>query len=370
MSNQVIHATQEYVENKSNIKKNPNATEGDIIDTHLTVGNRVTNTEEYTPYHSSNIGSFVSGGMRHSKITDENGQTTYEDIIGDGNVADGSNTAVVGGDKNRIQNGYGEAINSCEDTTNSVIIGGYDNYIESSSSCAIISSKDSKVRILGGSSSVILGGYDNEISTTDSIILGGHGNTVSNSGNAGIIVGGAYADSNYEDIFVLGNGISKDNRSNALRVTYNGEIYSRSEYGAEEKKIATEGYVNEQIVSSQTYGYYPEVFRWCDDQYTTDSQWADGRFVTLVGEQIRPATPDDDYILGVTTLEMGFNHPTTTWYACVRSMGKLVVVDDGTCEVNGYCKVGENGVATISNEKSNYRVMARLDDTHIKIILK
>lgn len=48
--------------------------------------------------------------------------------------------------------------------------------------------------------------------------------------------------------------------------------------------------------------------------------------------------------------------------------GQLVTIDDGTCEVNGYCKSGDEGVATKSD--TGYRVMARLDDTHIKILVK
>ena len=49
-------------------------------------------------------------------------------------------------------------------------------------------------------------------------------------------------------------------------------------------------------------------------------------------------------------------------------MGKLVVVDDGTCEVNGYCKAGVNGIATKADD--GYRVMARIDDTHIRVLVR
>ncbi len=54
-------------------------------------------------------------------------------------------------------------------------------------------------------------------------------------------------------------------------------------------------------------------------------------------------------------------------WSAVGTMGKLVVVDDGTCEVNGYCCAGENGVATKATGKSSYRVMERIDNTHIKV---
>lgn len=53
----------------------------------------------------------------------------------------------------------------------------------------------------------------------------------------------------------------------------------------------------------------------------------------------------------------------------VGLMGKLVAVDDGTCQVNGWCTVGTGGMATASTEKTRYRVMERLDNTHIRVLL-
>lgn len=53
----------------------------------------------------------------------------------------------------------------------------------------------------------------------------------------------------------------------------------------------------------------------------------------------------------------------------VGLLGKLVAVDDGTCTVNGWCTVGVDGVATSSTERTKYRVMARLDDTHIRVMI-
>ena len=50
-------------------------------------------------------------------------------------------------------------------------------------------------------------------------------------------------------------------------------------------------------------------------------------------------------------------------------MGKLVAVDDGSCVVNGWCKVGMGGIAVHSSARTPYRVMARLDDTHIRILI-
>lgn len=53
---------------------------------------------------------------------------------------------------------------------------------------------------------------------------------------------------------------------------------------------------------------------------------------------------------------------------CVGSQGQLIMVDDGTCIEDGYCKCGKNGVGT--KAISGYRVMKRLDPTHIKIVME
>ena len=54
----------------------------------------------------------------------------------------------------------------------------------------------------------------------------------------------------------------------------------------------------------------------------------------------------------------------------VGMLGKLFVRDDGTCQVNGYATVGENGVATASEEKTNMRVLSRINDNVIRVLLK
>ena len=57
-------------------------------------------------------------------------------------------------------------------------------------------------------------------------------------------------------------------------------------------------------------------------------------------------------------------------WGCVGMFGKLYVRDDGTCQVNGYAKVGNDGVLTVSDEKTNMRVMSRVNDHVIRVLLK
>ena len=53
----------------------------------------------------------------------------------------------------------------------------------------------------------------------------------------------------------------------------------------------------------------------------------------------------------------------------VGMMGKLYVRDDGTCVVNGYADV-KDGIATKANGKTNMRVMERINDSIVRVLLK
>ncbi len=57
-------------------------------------------------------------------------------------------------------------------------------------------------------------------------------------------------------------------------------------------------------------------------------------------------------------------------WGIVGTHGQLVVIDNGSCQINEYCKVANNGTAIYSEEKTEYRVVERLDDTHIRIVIK
>lgn len=209
-------------------------------------------------------------------------------------------------------------------------------------------------------------------------------------------------------LLVIGNGTKEASRSNAFRVESAGAVYGSGAYNS-------------------SGADYAEMFEWADG----NSQAVDrrGLFVTLEGEKIRLANQEDDYILGVVsacpsvlgdsffgdvwhnkyqrdifgalltetvevpeqTNDLGDMIPAHTevhyienpeynpelqyvpraerpeWTA-VGMLGKLVVVDDGTCQINGFCSVGQNGVATAS--ENGYRVLTRLDDTHVTIIFR
>ena len=53
----------------------------------------------------------------------------------------------------------------------------------------------------------------------------------------------------------------------------------------------------------------------------------------------------------------------------VGLLGKLVAVDDGSCQVNSWCTAGEGGVAVHSEARTRFRVMARLDENHVRLMV-
>lgn len=93
-----------------------------------------------------------------------------------------------------------------------------------------------------------------------------------------------------------------------------------------------------------------------------------GRFVTLDGEKIRLAQPDDDYILGVTSEAPAIIGDKDNPGTPVGLVGKLWVESDGTCKVNGFAVSGANGIAT-DGGSTGYRVMA-VEGNRVKVLVK
>ncbi|MBQ4523293.1 MAG: hypothetical protein IJA10_10140 [Lachnospiraceae bacterium] len=213
-----------------------------------------------------------------------------------------------------------------------------------------------------------------------------------------------------DTVFVIGNGWNTTSapRSNAFRVTFDGVTYATGEY-------TTSG------------ADYAEFFEWLDGNINEEDRR--GYFVTLDGDKIRIAN-SNDYIIGIISgqpsvvgngdedwmgryilddfgsyiyeefkyIEKDFNEETKEIITVTKTgtrpkqnpnydsskpytqrkdrpewdyvgmLGVLSVRDDGTCKVNGYCKVADGGIATASD--TGYRVIKRVTDSVVKIILK
>lgn len=217
--------------------------------------------------------------------------------------------------------------------------------------------------------------------------------------------------------FVIGNGSSSDNTSNAFRVTGEGATVAKKAY-------------------STTGADYAEFREWLDGN--EDNEDRRGYFVTLVGKKIRKANAGE-YIRGVVsalpsvignydeewmgryirddfgafiTETFEYEDEVITGYTedgepiietatktgtkwkenpeydkekeyipreerkewdAVGMVGELSVRDDGTCKVNGYCKCADGGIATNAEVSEYsyltpiYRVVDRVTENIVKI---
>ena len=93
-----------------------------------------------------------------------------------------------------------------------------------------------------------------------------------------------------------------------------------------------------------------------------------GRFVTLDGEKIRLAQPEDSYILGVTSENPAIIGNKDNDGVPVGLVGKLWVESDGTCKVNGFAVSGTDGIAT-DGDSTRYRVMA-VEGNRVKVLVR
>ena len=174
---------------------------------------------------------------------------------------------------------------------------------------------------------------------------------------------------------------------------------------------------------------YAEYFEWEDGNLNYEDRR--GRFVTLDGDKIRLATQSDAWVYGIvsSTPSVVGDAANTCWcnkylrdefgailtepvehpaeldddgnavveayvtyvpiinpeydetreyiprsqraeWAPVGMVGKLIMLDDGTCEVNGFATSADEGIATKTDGVTNYRVIKRIDSNHILVAAK
>ena len=253
---------------------------------------------------------------------------------------------------------------------------------------------------------------------------GGHRNKAMTNGGA--------SNNKTGDAFVIGNGASSSNLSNAFRVTYGGQVYGLSAFNT-------------------TGADYAEYFEWLDANPNNEDRV--GFFVVMEGEKIRQASAGD-YILGIVsgnpciignadedwlgrwehdefnrfkTVEVetpvtemrtkevpvldedgeptgeirieieevatgevikGWDYKANPDYdssqqyierkdrqewSAVGMLGVLSVRDDGSCQVNGFCRCADGGIATAAEKYvpgQTYRVIARVTENVVKVVFR
>ncbi len=223
------------------------------------------------------------------------------------------------------------------------------------------------------------------------------------------------------DKLIIGNGSTPNARSNCLRVTDTNGVYSNSTFkssgadyaemlewldGNVEKEDRTGLFVTlekDKIrVATPEDDYILGIVSACPSVCgdVRDDTWANMHLTNIYGQPILEEVKIPERTENIVTINEEGEEVTETvvieqahteirqklnpeydntqeyiprserpeWDA-VGILGKLVAIDDGSCEENGWCKVGEGGIATISKQKTRFRVMKRLDQNHIKLLI-
>lgn len=317
----------------------------------------------------------------------------YITVTGSQNIALGGNCIFLAGWRNTAQG------NQC-------VAMGKDNIVAGTANIALGCGNQVTADAQGGlalgnlntckANASLSGGWYTEVQKSSNQSIG-YGNHVTVA-TASCAAFGAYNSYNYTGPYlILGNGTSSA-RANAFRAAAAG-VYSSGSYhssGAD----------------------YAEYFEWLDGNLNNEDRR--GRFVKLDGEKILLAESVEDDILGVVSGNPSvigdsyedqwrgqymtdiYGEPLTEDYtdedgttrkvwvlnpdynpdkpyvprsdrqewSAVGMMGKLIVIDDGTCKPNDYCVPTTGGIATRSEGRVGYRVLSRIDDTHIKVLIK
>ena len=216
---------------------------------------------------------------------------------------------------------------------------------------------------------------------------------------------------------VIGNGTSST-KSNAFRVDYNGKAWCKAAYSSSGADYAEYfEWLDQNPENEDRRGYFVtmdgEMIKKTEPgDYVlgivsgmpailgnTDTDWS-GRhlrdeFGAFIVEEFEYEEEDPVAVFneetGETTIEINKVTKVGTRYkenpdydpdrpyiqrdarpewSAVGMIGVLSVRDDGSCQINGYCKVAKGGIATTTTSKDGYRVISRVNKNIIKIIFR
>ena len=298
------------------------------------------------------------------------------------------------------------------------LIGGTDNTVSTSLGCKNNTIVGDRITVSGSSvSGNFIAGEDNTVSFTNHSVIVGHRNG-SRSVYDGIICGSQNDATNTDGTITAG----KQNSNHAhycLLVGKMGETSGNNRL-AVGNGSALVGYVNSFYVNQDGNAYatqyntsgadYGEYFEWKDENPNSEDRR--GLLVSLSGDKIYPANsifvcgvistrPSvcanayDDYwhgkyktdIFGSRVLnengewQLSDNYDPTQKYiprsqrkewSVVGLVGRLIVCDNGECTTDQYI-MAENGIAipgTVSLHIPNIKMLRRIDDNHIEVLVK
>ncbi len=395
----------------------------------------IRNTKQYYPGHAEGTATRAIGNSSHAEGagTNASGQASH---------AEGENTeasAAWGHAEGAGTNASGQASHAEGENTEASAAWGHAEGAGTNASGYDAHAEGSHTTASGDNSHV--GGRESSAVSTDSFAhgtycyAGGWGQAVfgrhnkktpdSEKNNAG-------------DMFIVGNGHDINNLSNAFRVHYNGMAYVKTAYntgGADYAELFEwlDNNVNGEdrvgyfvalednkvrIASSQDYilgivsgapsviGNSPEDWagRWKKDVFGRPIKEL-SKIPVMAHETYEEPILDEDgnetgeYEHRIHEVETGefteLEHPIVVEdydsskpyicridrpeWAAIGMLGVLAVYDDGSCQVNGYCKVADGGIATAADGEymlsegkifRGYRVIERVTESIVKVVFR
>ena len=335
--------------------------------------------ERFNGYVNGTDGHIISNGdYNHAENYKNTIQgESYSHAEGYINTSQGGNYNHIEGSNNTLSNGYnthvGGTQNNITNATCSIVQGNYNRAQSSLSYSAII-------------------GNNNTVSSVHaSCIIGDSHYIVGSSGGINAFVCGQYADTRTLNIpsgagdlrFLIGGSPAL---GNVFYITHLGEVYAKGSYNT---------------MSAD----YADLFEWVDGNPENEDRR--GYLVSLDGDKIIPAHGDEIYgiisanpsVIGNNPLEWHGKYKKDVFGCMIlddngepiisddydpekvyvpRSqrpewsplglVGRLIIVDNGTCKPNGYVSA-RNGIGTASLSPTNIRVLKRIDDNHVEVLL-
>lgn len=363
----------------------------------------------YKNQHVEGNSNYSEGEYNHTEGNKNINKSTNTHVQGFRNKVFLSHNSFVGGEQNELTQGRNTFVfgdnNSLTKSTSSIVCG-YSHNCNDTRQVAIFGSDSVMVDV----ESVSTCGNRNQLYHTSNSSVFGNGNRVEDSSNSFVCgdhltvknaanktVLGKYCPSDIANRYalIIGGG-SEESRRRIFNVDWSGNIELTGSINTGSADLA-------------------EYFEWSD--MNKDNEDRTGLFVTLNEDKIELANSFSSYVLGCVSAspclvgnspsEWSKKYKTDVFgrieYKTVESIlkdgtkelikvpvlnpdfkeeeyiprserpewsavalhGRVVVVDDGTCNPNGYCKPYKNGVATKS--ENGFRVLKRIDDTHILV---
>lgn len=326
---------------------------------------------------------------KHSRISGKGNTDTSagnldgnNDVSGKNNTLSNSEETLVCGDGNSVSRGYCSIISGTGNTAT------FGNLNPAQVFASIIGGNINQVH--GIIASMVLG-QNNDINDLVNSLVLGDGHTTSGRST---IDGG----------IVLGNGVVATSipsgRSAYIIVGANSTLVGNT------FRVDIDGWVDAARFIPQGADY-AEYFEWADGNPENEDRR--GLLVALDGDKIIPANGNgffgvisaDPSVVG-NSASLGWQgkfkrdvfgsiikdkdgkpllsddyDPETEYiprevrpeWAPVGLVGRLAVIDDGSCKTGGYC-TARNGIAAYSKGATRARVLRRIDDTHVEVLVK